>query len=92
MRVPLPDRWWVLFDAEYEDMWSCCGTVMRLWDGWAMAEPWWSAEVSNEPSGGPSRPVDVTQQQRARWTRAWKLAISKKYVRRWVEKEREEVE
>ncbi|KAF7322571.1 Cyclin-like protein [Mycena chlorophos] len=29
--VSLPDRWWVLFDAEWEDVWSVAGWIMRLY-------------------------------------------------------------
>lgn len=33
--VPLPSKppncWWELFDADWEDIWSVCGHVMRLY-------------------------------------------------------------
>ncbi|KZT11417.1 cyclin-like protein [Laetiporus sulphureus 93-53] len=33
--IPLPsspsNRWWELFDAEWEDVWSVCGYIMRLY-------------------------------------------------------------
>lgn len=29
--IGLPSGWWVLFDAEWEDMWSVCGHIMRLY-------------------------------------------------------------
>lgn len=32
--IPLPDQWWVLFDAELDDMVACCGWVMGLWKRW----------------------------------------------------------
>jgi cyclin L len=28
---PLPDQWWVLFDADWDDVWSVCGYIMRLY-------------------------------------------------------------
>ena len=31
MQIALPDRWWVLFDAEWEDVWSVCGYIMTLY-------------------------------------------------------------
>ena len=29
--IGLPGGWWELFDAEWEDMWSVCGYIMRLY-------------------------------------------------------------
>lgn len=26
-----PDCWWELFDAEWDDIWSVCGYIMRLY-------------------------------------------------------------
>ena len=35
LSIPLPSTpsncWWELFDAEYEDVWSVCGYIMRLY-------------------------------------------------------------
>ncbi|TFK62196.1 cyclin-like protein [Pluteus cervinus] len=35
LQIPLPssspDRWWELFDAPWEDVWSVCGYIMRLY-------------------------------------------------------------
>ncbi|CAL1704327.1 unnamed protein product [Somion occarium] len=35
LRVPLPSQppncWWELFDADWEDVWSVCGYIMRLY-------------------------------------------------------------
>jgi hypothetical protein len=34
MGVPLPDQpepWWELFDAEWTDLWSVAGQIMRLY-------------------------------------------------------------
>jgi len=31
MGISLPDKWWELFDANWEDLWSVCGRVMRLY-------------------------------------------------------------
>jgi cyclin L len=29
--IPLPDGWWDLFDAEWEDVWTVSGHIMRLY-------------------------------------------------------------
>lgn len=79
LRIPLPDKWWILFDAEYDDLWACCGTVMTLWDDWKIGDKnWWDGDTA-----------DVGEEKRVRWERAWKLATSRKYVRKWVGKEQE---
>ncbi|KAF5391767.1 hypothetical protein D9757_001777 [Collybiopsis confluens] len=35
LRIALPqsdtNRWWVLFDADWDDLWSVCGYIMRLY-------------------------------------------------------------
>jgi hypothetical protein len=31
LSVPLPENWWELFDADWEDVWSACGRIMRLY-------------------------------------------------------------
>jgi hypothetical protein len=31
LSVSLPDNWWELFDADWEDVWSACGRIMRLY-------------------------------------------------------------
>lgn len=31
--IGLPSGWWALFDAEWEDIWSVCGHIMRLYRG-----------------------------------------------------------
>ncbi|KAG7452838.1 cyclin-like protein [Guyanagaster necrorhizus] len=31
LAIRLPDAWWKLFDAEWEDVWSVCGYIMRLY-------------------------------------------------------------
>ncbi|WVF72763.1 hypothetical protein IAT40_007581 [Kwoniella sp. CBS 6097] len=80
-RIPLPEGWSILFDAEWEDIWSCCGHVMNLWNDWQVDEP-----TINEPSA--SQEV-TTKGKQNRWRCAWVLAQSRKAVRRWLE-EREE--
>jgi len=30
LAIPLPDSWWELFDAEWEDIWAVSGHIMRL--------------------------------------------------------------
>jgi cyclin L len=36
--LSLPDLWWELFDAEWEDLWSVCGSIMRLYRDRPIAE------------------------------------------------------
>jgi len=31
LSIPLPPNWWELFDAAWEDVWSVCGYIMRLY-------------------------------------------------------------
>ncbi|PBK96390.1 cyclin-like protein [Armillaria gallica] len=31
LAIRLPDAWWKLFDTEWEDVWSVCGYIMRLY-------------------------------------------------------------
>jgi hypothetical protein len=33
-----PNCWWTLFDAEWEDVWSVCGYIMRLYRYRTVAE------------------------------------------------------
>ena len=51
LRIPLPKDWWILFDVEWEDIWSCAGTVMRLWRDWGL-EP--LSPQSQRGTGGES--------------------------------------
>jgi hypothetical protein len=78
LRIPLPSNWHILFDVEYDDIWSCCGMVMRLWEDWGLAPPrgaMWS----------PPETADARRARENRWRRAWILSQGKKAVRRWVE-------
>ncbi|GFZ49440.1 hypothetical protein JCM24511_07560 [Saitozyma sp. JCM 24511] len=78
LRIPLPSNWYILFDVEYDDIWSCCGMVMRLWEDWGLAPPrgaMWS----------PPETADARRARENRWRRAWILSQGKKAVRRWVE-------
>jgi hypothetical protein len=78
----LPDRWWVLFDADYDDMWTACGWVMRLWRDWGdgnSSRPGMATETRKETTG------DQDEVRRARWARACGLATSRKYVRKYIE-------
>ncbi len=66
---------------------------MRLWDDWKVGgRDWWDEmrEVEGEEEEG-----DVVEEEeeekKVRWERAWKLAGSRRYVRRWLEKEKEMV-
>jgi hypothetical protein len=52
---------------------------MTLWDDWKIGDKnWWDGDTA-----------DVGEEKRVRWERAWKLATSRKYVRKWVGKEQE---
>lgn len=77
-RTPMPARWWELFDAEWEDIWSCAGTMMRAWDRWGCG-----AERGMAAGGTASDKAGRTDV----WVRAWTLATSKRQLRRWIERE-----
>jgi len=82
LAIPLPDRWWVLFDADYDDMWTACGWVMRLWRDWGDGtanRPGMTTETRKETTGNQD------EMRRARWARACGLATSRKYVRKYIE-------
>ncbi|EIW67383.1 hypothetical protein TREMEDRAFT_33679 [Tremella mesenterica DSM 1558] len=75
LRIPLPDNWWVLFDANHEDIWQCCGTIANLWREWGM-----------EPHTGLIHGERRDRRKvEDKWRRTWVLLESKKAVRRWVE-------
>ena len=76
LRIPLPEDWWILFDADYDDMWIACGYITRLWKLWGRAES------GNDHFEGEAE--DGLKE--ARWRRAWQLSVSRKYVRRYVER------
>jgi hypothetical protein len=74
LRIALPTNWYILFDAEWEDIWSCSGTVMVLWDSWGMQR------------GGASRLGKDEQIAREnRWRRSWILMEDRKGVKRWLD-------
>ena len=85
LRIPLPAEWYLLFDVEWDDIWSCCGTAMRLWDDWGLFK-------QNGTTGSLKKDsVESRMKREDRWRRAWILAESRKAVRRWVdESERDE--
>lgn len=60
-------------------MWMACGHVTRLWRDWGDRQ----SSESQEQEGRPGTELDPIKE--ARWRRAWKLSISRKYVRRYVE-------
>ncbi|OCF42707.1 cyclin-dependent protein kinase regulator [Kwoniella heveanensis CBS 569] len=82
-RIPLPEGWYILFDAEWNDIWSCCGHVMNLWNDWTVTEP------SQRSPAVESGPDEDSVGRENRWRRAWVLAQSRKAVRRWLD-ERDE--
>jgi hypothetical protein len=75
--IPLPDGWYILFDVTWDDIWPCCGTIMRLYREWGLGSP-----------AGLAAQASVTQAEskgyQDRWRRAWILADSRKAVRKWV--------
>lgn len=79
LRIPLPKDWYILFDVDYEDIWSCCGTIMRLWSDW---EIWTQGGVAKRHS---AESKESRMARENRWRRAWILAESRRAVRRWVE-------
>ena len=74
--IPLPKDWWILFDADYDDMWVACGHITRLWRDWGSVEGG-DDRIEGEVGDGLKE---------ARWRRAWQLSVSRKYVRRYVER------
>lgn len=75
--IPLPDGWYILFDVTWDDIWPCCGTIMRLYDDWG---------VGGGPAGIAAKATSEEEQRRkeSRWRRAWVLSESRKAVRKWV--------
>lgn len=91
LRIPLPKDWWVLSDVDWDDIWNCAGTVMRLWDDWGLSgrRKWTDDARSDNVAGGESG--DAAQwetgrkEREARWRRAWILSQGRRAVRKWVE-------
>jgi hypothetical protein len=83
--IPLPDKWWILFDADEADMEACCGWVLRLWDRWGGASQGSSGigKVENEDA---AQQKEEEEAQCARWMRTWKMATSRHYVKGFVDK------
>lgn len=74
--IPLPDEWWVLFDTAYDDLWTCCGIIMRLYRQWGIGTLDGQIEGASE---------DASKRDQ-RYRRAWLLAGGgRKAVRSWVE-------
>lgn len=81
-QITLPLDWHILFDVVWDDIWSCCGAVMTLWNDWGMG--------SSDRSGVDKEDVGKRLEKENRWRRSWILAQSRRAVRRWVQ-EREGV-
>nr|XP_019011439.1 cyclin-dependent protein kinase regulator [Kwoniella pini CBS 10737]OCF50220.1 cyclin-dependent protein kinase regulator [Kwoniella pini CBS 10737] len=79
LRIPLPSEWYILFDAEYDDMWTCCCHVMKLYSDWGLDK------LQGSDSSGLADSDERQKGKENRWRRAWVLAQSKKAVRRWLE-------
>ncbi|WVW85655.1 hypothetical protein I302_107693 [Kwoniella bestiolae CBS 10118] len=85
LRIPLPEGWYILFDATYDDIWLCCGHVMRVYNDWGI-EPPRGALTSGLGIGGHGQNQEHgVGAKENRWRRAWVLAQSRKAVRRWLE-------
>lgn len=79
-QIPLPDNWWILFDADWDDMWVCCGFVKKLWRDWGVVVERRCGEMdTNRAAKG------LSSIKEARWRRGWQLATSRKLVRRYIE-------
>nr|XP_018261434.1 cyclin-dependent protein kinase regulator [Kwoniella dejecticola CBS 10117]OBR83592.1 cyclin-dependent protein kinase regulator [Kwoniella dejecticola CBS 10117] len=81
LRISLPTEWYILFDAEYEDIWSCSCHVMKLYHDWGLDRPRGSVSSGSQIGGGEQSMRDKEN----RWRRAWVLTQSRKAVRRWLE-------
>ncbi|KAE8542624.1 hypothetical protein D1P53_001405 [Cryptococcus gattii VGV] len=82
LRIPLPPKWYLLFDVSYDEIWSGCGVIMRLWNDWGLDRPRGDTEISIR---APNDEEEGKKGKESRWRRAWVLAQSRKAVRRWVE-------
>jgi len=86
-RIPLPRDWYILFDVTWDDIWSCCGTVMRLWDDWGVSHGVTEGTTSETKDAGGGR----RKEREDRWRRSWILGESRKAVRKWVEERKKAV-
>ncbi|ODO06633.1 hypothetical protein I350_03991 [Cryptococcus amylolentus CBS 6273] len=83
-RLPLPARWYLLFDVSLQEITSGCGVVMKLWHEWGLNTRHGLATPKAEGEGDKAE-QDRRRRNEARWRRAWVLAQSRKAVRRWLE-------
>jgi len=94
----MPKDWWILFDVDYEDLWICCGRIMKLWDDWSMADlrsaPLHTENTVSHEEGWMGDPelgtdkLDTRDSKMTRensWRRAWILSQGRRAVRKWVE-------
>lgn len=72
--IAMPDGWYILFDVTWDDIWPCCGVIMRLYREWGLGVP----------GAGGAVPEEESRAYQDRWRRAWVLAESRKTVRKWV--------
>ncbi|ORY35616.1 cyclin-dependent protein kinase regulator [Naematelia encephala] len=82
-RIPLPAEWYILFDTDSDELWSCCGTIMTLWSTWGLGRPTGSTGAREETRA-------ERKARENRWRRAWILAESRRAVRKWVEEREKE--
>ncbi|WVQ68108.1 uncharacterized protein L199_006314 [Kwoniella botswanensis] len=81
LRIPLPEGWYILFDATYDDIWSCCGHLMKLYNDWGLEPPRGAVTLGFTMHDG-DKGQNIKEN---RWRKAWVLAQSRKAVRRWLE-------
>ncbi|WRT68355.1 uncharacterized protein IL334_005331 [Kwoniella shivajii] len=81
LRIPLPEGWYILFDTTFDDIWSCSGHVMKVYNGWGIGTP---RGTTNSGFHMSQHDEERTGKEN-RWRRAWVLAQSRKAVRRWLE-------
>lgn len=79
LRIALPPDWHVLFDVDYDDLWSSCGVIMQLWKRWG------TNRVTNADWGPAETDEAAVRDRDNLWRRSWILMESRKSVRRWIE-------
>ncbi|WVQ74827.1 hypothetical protein IAR50_004434 [Cryptococcus sp. DSM 104548] len=83
-RIPLPTRWYLLFDVSLQEITTGCGVVMKLWHDWGLGR---RNDMINKVLVGEGEKEEQgnRKENEARWRRAWILTQSRKAVRRWLE-------
>jgi hypothetical protein len=70
---------------------ACCAHIVRLWSRWGTNNSNNSNTREANGSGdvlvrsqGEEVGEEMTDEQKERWSRSWKMASSRHYVRSWV--------